>query len=130
MDTIERWINIAVAAWPLVLIIFTLVYPFIPGPVRAWIQARRDEARSNVHFNDTTILLDTMWRGYQDARRRGMSQQASMTFALSYAATNRPDLIAKMGATTPVMTSMLGSKIQDHEDALLKTTAAVEALRK
>jgi hypothetical protein len=122
MDTVDRWVTTAVAAWPLLVLVAGVVYPFLPGPVRAWLQARRSEAESNTHLNDTALLLGTMWRGYQDARGKGADHQTALLAGLAYVQNNRPDLVAKLGATPPVMAAMLGAKVQDHQEAL--TTAA------
>ncbi|EHM03435.1 hypothetical protein HMPREF9946_00110 [Acetobacteraceae bacterium AT-5844] len=118
MDTVDRLVTTAVNAWPLIVLLAGIIYPFLPGPVRAWLQARRIEAESNTHLNDTALLLGTLWRGYQDARSKGGDHQSALLAGLSYAQKNRPDLVAKLGATPPVMEAMLGGVVQDHLDRL------------
>jgi hypothetical protein len=128
MDTVDRWVTTAVAAWPLLILVAGVIYPFLPGPVRAWLQARRSEAESNTHLNDTALLLGTMWRGYQDARGKGLDHQSALLAGLAYVQGNRPDLVAKLGATPPVMEAMLGARVQDHQEALAATAGGVTAV--
>lgn len=128
MELIERWINLLVAAWPLVLIVFAVVYPFLPGPIKTWIQARREEARSNTHLNDTKLLLDTMWRGYQEARAKGIDPKSAIMAGVTYIGVTRPDLIVKMGATPQVMTSMLTAEAKDREELMTKMAAAMASV--
>jgi hypothetical protein len=128
METVDRWVTTAVAAWPLLVLLAGVLYPFLPGPVRAWLQARRVEAESNTHLNDTTLLLATLWRGYQDARGQGANHQAAIMAALAYVQRNRPDLVDKLGATEAVMTAMLGAEVQDHHGALSAAAGKVSAV--
>lgn len=125
METVDRWVTTAVAAWPLLVLLAGIIYPFLPGPVRSWLQARRVEAESNTHLNDTTLLLATLWRGYQEARGRGVHDRAAVLASLSYVQTNRPDLVKKMGATESVMAAMLGAEVRDRQEALRTAAAGV-----
>jgi hypothetical protein len=128
METVDRWVTTAVAAWPLLVLLAGIIYPFLPGPVRAWLLAQKAKAASDTHVNDTLLLLSTLWRGYQDAKRLGGSQEAAIASAIIYVNTNRPDLVAKLGASAGVMSKMLGAQVQDHEDALKAATATAGQL--
>jgi hypothetical protein len=117
MDTFDRWVATAINAWPLILLLAGIIYPLLPGPVRAWILAARTKAVSDTHVNDTALLLGTLWRGYQAARLTGASTQAAVSAALVYVTANRPDLVAKLSASPEVMVQMLRAAVQDHDDA-------------
>jgi len=128
METVDRWVTTAVAAWPLIVLLAGIIYPFLPGPVRAWLLAQKAKAASDTHLNDTQLLLGTLWRGYQDAKARGLQGNGAIAAALTYTATNRKDLVAKLQASPDVMTAMLGAQVQDHEDALKATIATAGQL--
>jgi hypothetical protein len=117
METVDLWVTRAVAAWPLIVILAGLIYPFLPGPVRAWLLAAKAKAASDTHVNDTALLLGTLWRGYQAARLTGATTQTAMSAALVYVGNNRPDLVGKLSATPVVMVEMLSAAVKDHDDA-------------
>lgn len=124
METVDRWVSILVAAWPLLVLLAGIIYPFLPGPVRAWLLAQKTKAASDTHLNDTRLLLETLWRGYQDAKARGLQVNAAVAAAIVYASTNRKDLVDKLRATPAVMAAMLGAQVQDRKDLLQGGVAA------
>lgn len=88
----------------------------LPGPLKDWLA-------SGTHERDMQLILGVLARGALSAIKAGATDKTAVAAAVSYAATNIPETLNKLGVPSNTLQTMASAAVVD---ALAKVRASNE----